>query len=105
MASVISDTSCAIHEDRMAGARCPECRQFYCSECITEHEGRLTCAACLAASEPESIRAKRGIVLMPLVSVAFQLAIAVAVCWLLFFLFGETLGDLPNDFHDGTIWE
>ena len=105
MASVIGDTTCVIHPDRMAVARCPECQQFYCSECITEHEGRLTCASCLAARENKVSPPRRGAKVMPVVAVVVQLVVAVAVCWLIFFLLGETLGDIPDDFHDGTIWE
>lgn len=27
--------------------RCPGCSRDYCRECVTEHDGRLLCAACL----------------------------------------------------------
>jgi hypothetical protein len=33
--------------------RCPECRRFFCRECVVSFDGRLLCAACIArASEP-----------------------------------------------------
>jgi len=27
---------------------CPGCARYYCRECVTEHEARLLCAACVA---------------------------------------------------------
>ena len=38
---------CFNHAHREAAARCPECTHFYCRECITEHDDRVICAACL----------------------------------------------------------
>lgn len=104
MASVLGDTSCAIHPERQSRARCTECRQFYCGECITEHEGQLKCAACLASeSAPSTRRKRRGISVA--LAMLIQVAFAITVCWLVFYLFAQTLGDMPDDFHDGTIWE
>jgi hypothetical protein len=44
---MITKTRCFHHEDRQAAARCFGCGNFFCRECVTEHEGRLSCAACL----------------------------------------------------------
>ena len=104
MASLLGDTTCVIHPDRQSVARCPSCRQFFCEECITEHEGRLICANCLRGSVHEAAAApprKRAIQLMPLLQLGFALMIG----WLLFYLVAGTLADIPDDFHDGTIWE
>lgn len=103
MASVLGDTTCSLHPDRQSTARCPTCRQFYCAECITEHDGRLTCASCLRSRSESSENGKmeRRWVIAPFV----QFALALLLVWVLFYLFGETLGDVPDDFHDGTIWE
>lgn len=38
---------CFNHATREAVARCPECSQFFCRECITEHDDRVICSACL----------------------------------------------------------
>jgi hypothetical protein len=45
---------CWNHAAREAVCRCPGCARFYCRECVTEHEGRLLCAACVAgvAAQP-----------------------------------------------------
>ena len=39
---------CWNHEAREAACRCPACGRSYCRECVSEHEGRLLCAACLS---------------------------------------------------------
>ena len=41
---------CWNHEAREAACRCPACGRSYCRECVSEHEGRLLCAACLTAA-------------------------------------------------------
>jgi hypothetical protein len=38
---------CWNHEAREAVCRCPSCGRPYCRECVSEHEARLLCAACL----------------------------------------------------------
>ena len=104
MASILGDTTCVTHADRVSSARCPSCRQFYCSECITEHQGKMICAGCLE-KELASIRPirkeRRSFPLMALV----QFLVAVLVVWMVFYFFAQTLADIPDDFHDGTIWE
>jgi hypothetical protein len=110
MANLEGDTSCVIHPHRRAMARCPSCSLFYCSECITEHEGKLICASCLdlrsvvpSGKEGALTRFRRHL-RFPLAAV-LQLIAAAVLCWLVFFLFGQTLADIPDEFHDGTIWE
>jgi len=41
---------CLVHPDREAAARCPSCHQYYCRECVVEHDTRFLCAACLQKS-------------------------------------------------------
>ena len=45
--SALTHQRCFHHSHREAVARCPECRQFYCRECVTEHDYRVICATCL----------------------------------------------------------
>jgi hypothetical protein len=49
------DQHCWNHEGREAACRCPSCGRAYCRECVSEHEGRLLCAACLSG-----LAARRG---------------------------------------------
>ena len=41
----------------------------------------------------------------PPLSPLLQLGFALMIGWLLFYLVAGTLADIPDDFHDGTIWE
>jgi hypothetical protein len=43
----VSEQRCRNHAVRTAAGRCPGCHFFYCRECITEHDGRMLCAACV----------------------------------------------------------
>jgi hypothetical protein len=76
---------CWNHESREAVCRCPECGRSFCRECVTEHQSRLLCAACLTRlaqkTAPES--AMRHLVPAALLAAGFVLA------WLMFFGAGE----------------
>jgi hypothetical protein len=98
--SAALDKRCLNHRDREAVARCPVCRDFFCRECVTEHEGRVICAKCLAAFAGEHVaaRPKRAFARPVLALMSF------AGVWLFFFLLGRALLELPDSFHDGTLW-
>ena len=92
---------CLNHALREAVARCPECRQCYCRECITEHDDRVICAACLRKiSRP--LPAQR-FYLAGLLRLA-QGAVGILLAWLFFYWVGQGLLALPSAFHDGSIW-
>lgn len=104
MSRSLAKTTCSIHADRPAVARCPSCREFFCSECITEHSGKLICASCLAGSSARRKTGKSvGFVLHPLT--LMQLIAGLMLCWALFYFAARFLADMPDEFHDGTIWE
>ena len=46
-AAALLQQHCWNHEAREAVCRCPSCGRSFCRECVTEHESRLLCAACL----------------------------------------------------------
>ena len=97
----LADQRCLNHSFREAVARCPECSHFYCRECITEHEERVICAACLkklAGSRPNERSGAGRLVLL------LQCLFGIATLWLFFFLLGQALLALPTSFHEGTIW-
>src|SRR5215471_16321453 len=92
---------CFNHAGREAVARCPECKQFFCRECITEHDDRVVCAACLKklAGVPLTKRpAFVGLVRFT------QCVLSILIAWFFFFLIGEGLLALPDAFHEGTLW-
>ena len=93
---------CLNHVAREAIARCPECGQFFCRECITEHDERVICASCLkkvahAAEQPS----RRRVNLWPVLQSAGGL---VLTCFV-FYTIGRMLLALPDSFHDGSMWE
>ncbi len=100
---------CTIHLEREAAARCPSCERFFCRECVTEHDGRLLCAACLrallAAATLRSTRARRSW-RKPLFAAArvAVLAFSLFSAWFFFDLLGRKLASLPDEFHLGTLW-
>ena len=92
---------CFNHSAREAAARCPECGHFYCRECITEHDDRVICAACLKKSAKQPVSKQRGFVgVLRLI----QLLTGVFVVWLFFYWCGQMLLALDSSFHEGTIW-
>jgi len=92
---------CFNHAQREAVARCPQCGGYFCRECITEHDDRVICAACLhkQALSPDRRAARLG-GLRRLGQCAFGLV----VTWFFFYLLGETLLLLPTAFHERTLW-
>ena len=80
---------CWNHEGREAVCRCPECGRSFCRECVTEHETRLLCAACLRVlvSARASRRGGMGRRMAPALLALAGLLLA----WVLFFGAGETL--------------
>lgn len=113
MSASIASTTCLVHEERAAAARCPSCRRFFCSECITEHDGKLTCAICLNAESEEVVAAVPKTESGRLSKVfawvrpfpIFQLLIAITLMFALYLLLSRVILSIPNDFHEGTIWE
>lgn len=92
---------CFNHALREAAARCPECARFFCRECITEHDDRVICSACLKklvrtplAQRPAFLKVFRFA----------QCAAALALTWFFFFIIGQTLLKIPASFHEGTLW-
>lgn len=93
---------CFNHDRREAVARCPECKQFFCRECITEHEDRVLCAACLKKLTHKPLAQRFAFAqIFRLV----QCALGILIAWYFFFLIGDGLLKLPNSFHEGTLWQ
>lgn len=93
---------CVRHPAREAAARCPGCGEFFCRECVVEHDGKLLCSACLTRAV-----ASRGQQRERFASVwrATSTVAAVVVLWVLFYWMGLALLRVPPDFHDGTVWK
>lgn len=93
---------CFNHATREAVARCPECSQFFCRECITEHDDRVICSACLKklARVPLLHRPAFARVLQ-----IGQCLLGIFAAWFFFYLIGSALARLPTSFHEGTLWQ
>lgn len=92
---------CFNHVLREAVARCPECGKFFCRECVTEHDDRVVCAACL--KELTRIPFLRRSAFAGAARV-FQCLLGFIVAWFFFYLIGEGLIALPASFHEGAAW-
>jgi hypothetical protein len=93
---------CFNHASREAVARCPQCRRTFCRECITEHDDRVVCAACLSSLVGPGGPQRRG---SPRLARFAQSAVAVLLIWLFFYSMGRALIAMPTRFHEGTLWE
>jgi hypothetical protein len=98
----LADQRCFNHAAREAVARCPECKQFFCRECVTEHEDRVVCADCLKKLTHKPLTQRFA--LIPILRLA-QCALGLLIAWYFFFLIGEGLVKLPDSFHEGTLWQ
>jgi hypothetical protein len=93
---------CFNHAMREAVARCPECGRFFCRECVTEHDDRVVCSACLKKL------ARGPLARRPALVRVFRFAQCVAgliIAWFFFFLIGEALLKIPASVHEGTLWQ
>jgi len=93
---------CARHPEREAAARCPACREFFCRECVIEHEGKLLCASCLAKTAVAGTRRREQLAALRR---AVEATAGVVVLWLAFYAIGALLLKIPAAVHDGTVWK
>jgi hypothetical protein len=100
--TALSQQRCFNHAFREAVACCPDCKRYYCRECITEHDDKVLCASCLAEKiekEPAAKRAFGGLRHL------FPFALGLLMTWVVFYYLGRFLVALPTAFHDGTLWK
>ena len=108
MSLTLTRQRCTIHLDREAAARCPSCERFFCRECVTEHDGRLLCAACLrallaAAQRPARARRSWRKPLRATLRAAV-LAGSLFLSWFFFHALGRKLVSLPDEFQVDNLW-
>jgi hypothetical protein len=95
----IARERCSNHASREAVARCPECRRYFCRECISEHEDRAICAFCLKRLGTKPVRRYRLARLTPFI----QILVGVLLLWSSFYLLGKVLLTIPSSFHEMAI--
>jgi hypothetical protein len=99
--STLVQQRCFNHFSREAVARCPECTRFFCRECVTEHDDRVVCAACLSRLTAVASRKRPRLERVARVT---QLVCSLVIAWFFFFLVGEILVRLPDSFHEDLLW-
>jgi hypothetical protein len=93
---------CFNHLNREAAARCPECARHFYRECVSEHDDRVICAACLKRLAGRTVPERRTFSgILRLAGVALGLLTA----WYCFYQFGQVFLNLPSSFHEGTVWQ
>jgi hypothetical protein len=93
---------CVRHSTREAAARCPACGEFYCRECVVEHDGKFLCASCLAKKTKSSAeRHERWVSIRR----AVRTTVGVLALWLVFYWLGALLLKISTEFHEGTVWK
>jgi uncharacterized paraquat-inducible protein A len=100
--TVLLTQRCLHHPVREAVARCPECGQFFCRECITEHDDRVICSSCLRKLTTKKETKRRSFA--PL-GRALAAVAGLFIAWIFFFIIGRLLVNIPSDFHEGTVWK
>jgi hypothetical protein len=95
----LSARRCLIHPDREAAVRCPSCQQFFCRECVTEHDQRFLCASCLRELSTRKTGAKRSFNWLTL---PFRLGFGLLLGWTAFYLIGRLLLLIPPSVQDGS---
>jgi hypothetical protein len=97
----IRSQRCFVHPDREAVARCPGCGRFFCRECVTEHEDRVLCAACIARSAAVPVQGQgpwRWLVQ------SVEMCFGVLLGWLFFYYLGRVFAWLPEILPKGNFW-
>lgn len=97
----LHERRCARHPGREAAARCPACGEFFCRECVIDHDGRLLCATCVARAAAGHERRRERLAAGRRLALT---AAAVVALWGAFYGLGAVLRRIPPDFHDGTVW-
>ena len=100
--TIVAEQRCFNHRRREAVARCPSCSRYYCRECITEHDDRVLCAACLdeaADTGSKVITHFSGLIR------AVQFGCGLFTVWFIFYYLGRILLLIPSSFHEGTLWK
>ena len=93
----LSLKKCFNHAAREAAARCLDCKNFFCAECITEHDGRLTCSNCLTKKADVKKESKP----LPILKILapFVILISITLTIIFFTLFSRVLYNSPEDYH------
>ena len=97
MTTPLARQRCWNHAAREAACRCPACSRFFCRECVTEHDARLLCAACVAGMAKTARRTStrwRSLVARGAVAAGLLLA------WATFYSTGSLISQINARFEE-----
>lgn len=97
----LSEQRCRNHAQREAVARCPECRRFFCRECVVEHDDRMICTSCLRTLTARETPRRRH---LRAVWRFAQCAVSFVILWVAFLMLGRALLNIPTATHESTLW-
>ena len=97
MPESLSAIKCITHIDREAVARCCQCNQYYCRECIVEHEGDMICTQCLSQNNQSLIEKKES---SGWISHLFIFAMSTVLLLFLFYSLGWFISIIPDSFDN-----
>lgn len=94
---------CTRHAGREAAARCPQCRRFFCRECIAEYRGRLLCSHCLHLTTGATSPAHRGRAHAWVRGLT--LILALSLVWMFWSWAGWQLARWQHATHEEVLWQ
>ena len=83
-------------------ARCPACGHFFCRECVTEHDDKIICAACLAKIARAAPARRQGLGGMRRVALGL---LGFIVAWFFFYVLAQGLLQIPAQSHENSVWQ
>lgn len=99
--SDLARQQCFNHPGREAVVRCPGCHRDYCRECVTEHDDRYLCSACLLKQAAKEARPERRW-RMPMG--AFLGLLGLLTAWLVFYGATSYLAMRSSTEHAARVW-
>jgi hypothetical protein len=99
--SDLARQQCFHHPGREAIARCPGCHRDYCRECVTEHDDRYLCSACLRRAASSQDRAARRFRFPAAACLAFT---GLLSAWIVFYASAQYLALRNEADHSYRIW-
>jgi hypothetical protein len=98
----LAQQHCLNHPAREAAVQCPQCRHFFCRECVTEHDDRLLCAVCLRKESRQTGARRRPFRALARAVLAMG---GLLTATLFFYGIAQALLLIPAAWHDGTLWK
>ncbi|PIE90271.1 MAG: hypothetical protein CR997_06690 [Acidobacteria bacterium] len=97
MKNHLSTRRCTNHPQREAVVQCPDCKLFFCRECVTEKEFKMMCSSCLLSQvdEPKKQRKWPGLLKQLILSMAGFLFL-----WLCLYYLGKAFIEVPDFFQE-----